>query len=707
MSDSPPRATVQPEGPGQQLIGTTIAGRYKVEALLGAGGMGAVYLVQHTYMRKRFALKILNTQIAQLPEMAARFEREAMAAAHVEHPNITAATDFGKTEDGAFFLVLEYLEGKRLRDALGADPLETRRAMHIARQVASALERSHALGVIHRDLKPENIMLVSRQGDPDFVKVLDFGLAKVAAAMLEPGSGTPAQALTQHGAVFGTPKYMAPEQCVSGLVDGRTDLYALGIILYEMLTGVHPFAAKDNLRIIMHQISTPTPPMKTVAPAVAVPASLEAVVMRLTEKEPEKRYANATEVLAALNEVAEREGFLPLEPSGRVAASPSRPGLPSKDANQSVQSISGVEVVSEAALTPASGKQSAQQFPSQSASGPRPGAAASSADSGVSGSSSVQPSSAPVQSEPSTARTAVTPSMAGESRTAENSRPQAAVSSGNLHPFFLVKLLHSLRSRLPAQLQNVPPALLLGAPIALLGLILFLLLRTGTSTEPASKRAAKSPAAPALAASAQIDRARTQGLSALLGLAQQFPQDARIQRSLAEMYIAQKDGISALRCLAKALTLDESSVAQGEVRQAATLALNAPETTDAAFSLLESELGARGVDVLYTLASRSGQNRIKTRSSLSLSKPEVRAHASRAALIALDLRAAEKCEARRALLPRAAKDGDQRTLELLKPMMQTLNCGPMGLVDCWSCLRQDTALQRAIAAIEARVKPRN
>jgi serine/threonine protein kinase len=158
-------------------VGTTISGRYQVEKQLGEGGMGAVYLVQHTAMRKRFALKVLNSKTAQLPEMVARFEREAMAAAHVEHPNITVAVDFGKTDDGALYLVLEYLEGQRLRDAI-AGPLELRRALHIARQIASALERSHELGVIHRDLKPENIMLVSRQGDRDFVKVLDFGLAK-------------------------------------------------------------------------------------------------------------------------------------------------------------------------------------------------------------------------------------------------------------------------------------------------------------------------------------------------------------------------------------------------------------------------------------------------------------------------------------------------------------------------------------------------
>ncbi len=153
MSDVTTRdATVIPKEPGFAAIGTTIAGRYKVEALLGTGGMGAVYLVQHTLMHKRFALKMLNAETSQLPEMVARFEREAIAAGRIDHPNITAATDFGRAEDGAFFLVLEYLEGQRLRDALAKGPLPYRRAVHIAMQVASALERTHELGIIHRVL---------------------------------------------------------------------------------------------------------------------------------------------------------------------------------------------------------------------------------------------------------------------------------------------------------------------------------------------------------------------------------------------------------------------------------------------------------------------------------------------------------------------------------------------------------------------------
>ena len=145
---SPPRIAKV----GALPTGTTVAGRYKVESLLGSGGMGSVYLVQHTHMRKRFALKMLNAETSRLPEMVARFEREAIAAGRIDHPNIAGATDFGRAEDGTFFLVLEYLEGQRLRDALAGGPIPFRRAVHIAMQVASALVRTHELGIIHRDL---------------------------------------------------------------------------------------------------------------------------------------------------------------------------------------------------------------------------------------------------------------------------------------------------------------------------------------------------------------------------------------------------------------------------------------------------------------------------------------------------------------------------------------------------------------------------
>src|SRR3984957_16456924 len=207
------RPSLRPGGP-ESLVGHTLSGRYLIERLIGEGGMGAVYQAEHTHMRKRLAVKVLHPEMSRLPEVVARFGREAMAAAHIDHPNVAAATDFGKLEDGSFFLVLEFVEGRSLREAINEGRLELGRAMHVTRQIASALGRAHALGIVHRDLKPENVMLVARDGDPDFAKVLDFGIAKVPIGGLigEPQkTGQTGPVLTQLGMVYGTPEYMAPE----------------------------------------------------------------------------------------------------------------------------------------------------------------------------------------------------------------------------------------------------------------------------------------------------------------------------------------------------------------------------------------------------------------------------------------------------------------------------------------------------------------
>src|SRR5258708_27805664 len=231
-SERPPAGRGGPES----LVGVVISGRYQIERLVGEGGMGAVYQAEHMHMRKRFAVKVLHPEMSRLPEVVARFEREAMAAAHIEQPSVAAATDFGKLDDGSFFLVLEYVEGQDLRRAIEQGRLELGRALHVVRQMASALGRAHAIGIVHRDLKPENIMLVTRDSETDFVKILDFGIAKVPMGEFASDPKEPGKALTQLGMVYGTPEYMAPEQALGQPVDARADLYSLGGILFETLT---------------------------------------------------------------------------------------------------------------------------------------------------------------------------------------------------------------------------------------------------------------------------------------------------------------------------------------------------------------------------------------------------------------------------------------------------------------------------------------
>jgi serine/threonine-protein kinase len=316
--------TTDEEQSTRGLIGSVLSGRYTIERLLGEGAMGAVYAAEHTLMRKRVAVKVLHPSMMRNPEVVARFEREAISASHIDHPNVAAATDFGKLDDGSFFLVLEYVEGKSLRDMLEPGRFEIGRALHVTRQLANALVRAHGLGIVHRDLKPENVMLVAREGEPDFVKVLDFGIAKVPVGEMvqdtdaAAGAAPAGPALTQLGMVYGTPEYMAPEQALGLAIDARADLYALGVMLYEMLTGERPFVSDSPIALLGMQVNSPPPPMSEKAPEAAIPPDVEALVNRLLAKEPDARVQSAKDLVALLP----APNVPPPAPSSAVAFAP-------------------------------------------------------------------------------------------------------------------------------------------------------------------------------------------------------------------------------------------------------------------------------------------------------------------------------------------------------------------------------------------------
>lgn len=263
----------------------------------------------------------------------------------------------------------------------------------------------------------------------------------------------------------------------------------------------------------------------------------------------------------------------------------------------------------------------------------------------------------------------------------------------------------ALLARLPPALQQRPALLLV--PVALCGLFLVWLLHSPSPSTPRGAPgragAGKSSAPSAQAPQAQLDQAIAGGAPALIELAKQFPGDARVKRAIAHTYMAQRNGMDALRWLAKVLALDTNLVPEGELLQAAKLAFVRPELADDAIAMLEGELGERGIDALFLLAVRPGPIRLKLKFNQSLAKPEVRKRASRATQVAMELRAASQCEQKRALLPRAAQYGDRRALAQLQGLVQKQNCGPYGLADCGACLRQDDGLQRTIAALTARL----
>lgn len=292
--------------------GKLVAGRYKLERMLGAGAVGEVWLAEHIHMRKRYALKMLDARVAT-PEIVARFEREAVAAANITHPSVVAGTDFGRDEDGTFFLVLEYVAGISLRKLIESGPIAPQRALGIARQVLAAVGAAHIKGVVHRDLKPENVMIVERDDvdarvatGKDTIKVLDFGIAKIDPNSVASRKSIPPpqQNLTRAGAVWGTPTYMAPEQAVGETVDARADLYAVGVLLYEMMTGKPPFEG-EPLEVIAHQVNEDAPPLSAKAPELQTTPELEATVATLLRRPREERPADVA-AATALIDAAER-----------------------------------------------------------------------------------------------------------------------------------------------------------------------------------------------------------------------------------------------------------------------------------------------------------------------------------------------------------------------------------------------------------------
>ncbi len=303
------------------FIGMVVGERYRIVSRIGVGGMGAVYRAEHTMMRRDLAIKVLLPELSGKEEFARRFEREAESASRLAHPNIITVTDFGRTAEGSLFLAMEFLAGTSLSSAIAAGPMAIDRALAIERQILRALDHAHAAGVVHRDLKPENIMLVERDGQREVVKILDFGIAKVT----EPQSG--GQALTQAGVIFGTPEYLSPEQALGEAVDARADLYAAGVILYEMLAGRRPFESEDKVKIISMHLAHAPPRIRDVAPEVSVPLPLEQAVLQAMEKSRDNRFATAAAFLQALDDAeAQRPSELEVEATIPAMDLPAPPG---------------------------------------------------------------------------------------------------------------------------------------------------------------------------------------------------------------------------------------------------------------------------------------------------------------------------------------------------------------------------------------------
>ena len=282
------------EQPADALAGREVGGRYRLIRRIGKGGMGVVYEAEHLGLDKRVAIKFLLDRFTDDPEVIERFHREARTASRIGHENIIDVTDVGHDGDGRPYIVMELLDGGDLGQVLSqTGPLPTARAVHVIRQVLRGLEAAHGKGIVHRDMKPENVHLVARAGDPDFVKIMDFGISKIIAA------NDSKVRLTATGAVIGTPIYMAPEQAMAQAeLDHRVDLYAVGVMLYELLAGRPPFIANNYLGLVTQHLHAAPPSLAQFRPDL--PPALVATVHRALEKDPARRWQSAAEFARAL-----------------------------------------------------------------------------------------------------------------------------------------------------------------------------------------------------------------------------------------------------------------------------------------------------------------------------------------------------------------------------------------------------------------------
>jgi serine/threonine-protein kinase len=650
------RASLRPGGP-ESLVGMTLSGRYLIERLIGEGGMGAVYQAEHTHMRKRLAVKVLHPEMSHMAEVVARFEREAMAAAHIDHPNVAAATDFGKLDDGSFFLVLEYVEGRSLRDAIAEGRLELGRALHVVRQIASALGRAHALGIVHRDLKPENVMLVTKEDDPDFVKVLDFGIAKVPVGELGGESKKPGQVLTQLGMVYGTPEYMAPEQALGQPVDARADLYALGAMAFEMIAGVRPYEHASKVTLLGMHVTAPIPRMNDRGPGSDVPEEVEAMVHRLLEKEAAARFADAKELIDTIDVVA-----MDLFAAGRIAEPASQPLSRAQNAlpaSMRQRSLSGAN--SALALGPTGLAQPPVSLPLNLPRGRLASLVGASLNQAL--------KSAPPWMTPR----------------------RVTLAAAALGVLLLVVIFGAATSRS----DSAAP----GPSVA------------GGAVQPAPKAPDTHTDEIVAGAQAKIDKGDfATAIDALAGVekagAEKGGSDrADVHQLLERAYTGARNSKEAMREAGLWLAADPSAAADTKLEEDVRNAALFRDAQDDAFDLLESKMGARGIDILYDIAfGNSGRQypQAAARARHSLDVDDVRGRASPALAVLLDFRDAKTCDAKRALLDRAGEHGDSRLLPVLQPYLGTRGCGFFSRSDCYPCLHKDTALKDAMSAIEER-----
>ena len=616
------------------LIGTIIGERYRVDEKLGVGGMGAVYRGEHVHMRKAVAIKVLHREMTAMSEVVKRFELEAIAAGRIDHPNVTVATDFGKLGDGSFFLVLEYVPGKSLTDVIKNEaPLPVERALFIARQVAGGLGAAHAAGIVHRDLKPDNIMLIERGGTKDFVKVLDFGIAKVNS---EGGGG-----LTRIGAIFGTPAYMAPEQAAGQKVDHRADIYSLGLVVYEMLAGRPAFESAEIIGLLTKQLTEPPPPLPE-----SIDEDVRALVMKMLEKDPEKRLPAVGDLITAID-ARLGAAALPIDSTVLGVSSP-RPALLS------------------------------------------------------------EPMSVAAQSAPMNPTVPATPTLESRIEPAKRAVVLATKRLSDLAARTMGgETIHVLGRDVPLWLAGA------GAGAVIMAIVLGVTLahapaRPVTAALPGHVEEAAAPSKDmekVLASASQGDHGAMTELAAI----PEKDRTADVWLALAKGHAALGQVRPALTTFRRAVTANKELANDPAMLKVVRRAADEEQTQRLALELAAERLGEAGADILFEVSTSKATPPKSEGPQIAkslLEKDDVRAHASKALAIALELRDRPRCEEAKRLLPRATENADERSVRPLTAYTSRSGCGFLGLGDCYSCMRRGDELGDAIAAAKSRKAPK-
>jgi eukaryotic-like serine/threonine-protein kinase len=530
------------------------------------------------------------------------------------------------------------------------------RALHIARQIVSALGSAHALGIVHRDLKPENVMLVHRGGDPYFAKVLDFGIAKVPIQEIsERGSVRPGQAITKVGMVFGTPEYMAPEQALGQDVDGRCDLYGVGIILFEMLTQRRPYTASTAVALLSQQLQGPCPTVAERAPGIVVPPSVDALLARLLTSDREARYRTAIEVEDALSlllstgdsttrqgSLSDAEGGWGAGGSGAGRASAVASTIPAPPDFEASHEGGTLGVLLGPLYRFIDKRRQAWPRPLRRVTTP----VLALATLGVAGSVVVFGALAVLSSGHRGSRPEVRRSDAVPTSTAQ----PASVEDTPTRASQVVTTAHPVSSAAP----EVPSV-----------------------SQPGER-----------ATEVELSLARAAGVQGLRRLAAKVPSDASVVVELAKAQFGGGDSVGAVGSVAQALAVEPRLSRSAEVASLLWKTAQKRESSEATFTLLEGPMGERGADILFDLETTEGIRReVRARALSFFEQRRYVGRASPALAVLIDFRNATTCEERARLLERVDADADARIIPLLRECLKTTGCGSQKTEDCYPCLR--------------------